>query len=227
MTPRRLLRLGLLVLLLAIPLAILLHDVARDVVLVALLRLLWTGRLLLQMVPQLPLWLLFLLVFIVVAVGSLLGARRRAAAGDRPGPQHPGQVRTLATWIDRAGHSHYFRWTLAQRLGTLAWEVMAHNQGLTSRELRQRFRTGRLNLPPIIAGYLESPRPAYAGPLAPLLDRLNRFLQPDRAVSPPDPALETVVHFLESQMEVDTMSNPATPNEPARPAAGPAHRAGT
>jgi hypothetical protein len=72
---QRLLLIGL-VLLLAIPLVLLLRDFTRDVLLAEVLFFVWTLRVILGSLPQLPIWLLFVILVFFIAAATLLGPRK-------------------------------------------------------------------------------------------------------------------------------------------------------
>lgn len=192
----------LLVLLLAIPLALLLRPLVREVLVVELLRF-WAGiQLLYQSLPQLPIWLAFLAFSLLFALFSLARGRWRLRTEDEPLARREGQVQTLARWIHHARQSEYYKWRLAQHLDKLAWQVMAYREGTTHQELKDRLRAGHLDLPPAVLAYLQVHN---KGPIAEpggLLSRLDRRLRLGGGEPPFDPDLEEVVRFLEEQMEV-------------------------
>jgi hypothetical protein len=113
-----------------------------------------------------------------------------------------GQVRVLARWIERASRGEYFRWSLAQHLGGLAWEIMAQREHTTPAQLKGRRSAGDLDLPPVVEAYLLSdqlPRhSAMASLLATIRDRLGIGGRPLAL----DPDLVQVIEFLEDQMQV-------------------------
>jgi hypothetical protein len=198
---QRLLLVGI-VLLLALPLVLLLRDFAREVLLVELMRIFWGARILFESLPQLPLWVLVLLAVLVIAASSLRGARLpMGGAVGRPVPPG-GRVRTLARWIERASEGEYFRWKLARYLGDLTWQVMAHRERTTPQDLKQRLNAGGLDLPPAVETYLQAARVPSFGPGAGSLVRLWQRLRRGRSSFPPDPTLESVIQFLEDQLEV-------------------------
>lgn len=223
MKVRRRLSLVGLVLLLAAPLVLILRDVARNVIVVQLLRILWIGRILFESIPQLPLWALFLVVAASIAVRSLIKGRQPLqkvtiveADSSRVG-DYPGRIQVLARWIQRAAEGEYFRWGLVQYLEELILEVLAHHEGATLGQMRQRLRTGRLDAPPEIQAFLQTKqRPTFSRP-ASLLSWLRRRLQSSTEelwsqTSPSAPDLESIVQFLEDQLEVQHDYGPSHRN---------------
>lgn len=200
---RRRLLLVVAALVLAVPLAFVLWDFVRDVFVVEVWRVVWGARLLFESLPQLPLWVLLLLILVLVAVRSLGGPPRRRRREAETPPEYQGQVRMLSRWIRRAEDGEYFKWSLAQHLGGLTWQVMAHRERATPQELRHRHRLGRLDLPPVVEDYLQSARSF--SPAAPdgFWGTVRSRLGAQDPSSAPDPALEKIVEFLESELELE------------------------
>ena len=202
---KRLLFFGL-VLLLAIPLALLLQGWTREVLVVELWRVVWVMRILLLSVPQTLLWILLLIAVLLIAVRSLVLRPEPRDATAQEEAERPGQVRILAKSIERTAEGEYFRWSLAQHVGELILDVLAYGERTTSERMKQRLRTGHLTLPPELETYLlllssSGLRPAFSRPVS-LFSRLKRLLQASRQPSGLDPALERVIQFLEDQLEV-------------------------
>ena len=190
------------VLILAIPLGLLLRDFARDVLLVELLRVVWGVRILFESLPQLPIWILFLLAGLLVAVRSLLG---------RPGPgplpldterQHRGQISLLTGRIRRSTGSEYYKWHLARHLRTMVLEVLAYEHQLTPEQVRQRLDSGALDAPPEVLAYLHAGLAPIYSRSSGLLGRLRYRLASSVQSTAIDPDLLQVVEFLEGQLEV-------------------------
>jgi hypothetical protein len=191
-----------LVVLLTIPLALALRDFARDVFVVELLRILWAGRILFESLPQWPMWVLLLIVLVIVAAVSLGRVSKPAQKKAVEEALHQGQVQVLARWIRRTSQGAYFRWSLAQYLGGLAWDVMAHRAHTTPRALKQRQRAGSLDLPPVVQDYLQAAQsPDFAASTG-LLSRLRARLGRGASSTSYDPALLSVIQFLETQLEI-------------------------
>ena len=198
---RRLWLIGL-VLLLAIPLVLILRDFTQDVLLIELLRVVWAVHLLLASLPQLPLWLFFVLIVLLIAVRSLIRGRRPQPEAPEADAEFQGRVSDLARQLYRVAEGEYFRWTFSRYLGTLAVDVLAHQQRITPEEITQRLRTERLHAPPEIEAYLRHglvPMPTLSvSPLA----RLRQLLSPGAQAALLDRDVETVIRFLEDQLEV-------------------------
>ena len=193
----------ILVLLLSIPLGFLLRDFVREVLAPEIMRLYWSARLLLESLPQLPIWIAFLLFALLGAIGTLFSTESPLQAEGRPRLRRGGRVAILSGWIRRASEAEYFRWRLAQHLAVTTWEVMAYREHLDAQEIKERLRTGRLDVPPAVLDYLRERRPPRLPASEGWLSRLARRLRRDGGGPARDPGLESVVQFLEEQMEVE------------------------
>jgi hypothetical protein len=219
------------VVLLAAPLVWLLRGFARDIVLGYVQRLVWSLHVLLESLPQAPIWLLFVLIVLYIAYRSLFARTRFSLAERRTLPDAGGRVRRLATRIERADRGDYYRWDLARHLGSVVVHVLAHEHRTNPATVRQRLRAGDLDIPDEIREFLFAGlapiytlaegapvRGRYA--LTAVLSRALRSLGVgSRSLLPPTgrseasgdgldaPALDDwdldhVVHFLEDRLEV-------------------------
>jgi hypothetical protein len=197
--------------LLAIPLALLLRGFVRDVFLVELGRALWMARILFESLPQVLVWAVLVAALLVLAV-RVVRPRSRAQADQPQDPAAPpGRIQVLSRWIERATRSEYFGQSLAHYLAGLAWEVMAQREHSSSDRMKQRFRAGELDLPPLVGEMLRSGQtsavPTSTGFLSRIWQRLaiGRLAGAGSGRSPGpelDPALESVIEFLETQLEI-------------------------
>jgi hypothetical protein len=223
---KRLLLAGL-VLLLAIPLIFVVRDFVRDVLLIELLRLIWTVRILLDSLPQVLVWSVFLLILLNVAVRSLLAVRRISQGRSESLVEPVGQVQFLAIRIRSSARGDFYAWNLVRYLGRLVADVLAYDQGTTSDRTAWLVRSGKFRAPDEVREYLQIGRTTQSvaprgflsrlvfgakwllGPssgtgarasLAPNTrprQRLGGNLQPH----PSDPSLESVIRFLEEKLE--------------------------
>ena len=184
----------LLILLLALPLAGFFQGWVQEVLLIELARLYWSIRLLVESLPQVGLWGTFLAIVLLVAVGSLGWGWKLERKGPGKWAAPESQVQMLARWIQHADEGEYFHWSLSQHLNTLLCEVLAYREHITPAAVRRRLRSGQIELPPEVDAYLQTWRPG-----RPARRRLRK--RAFRA-NGPEPSLESVVQFLEDQMEV-------------------------
>lgn len=197
---KRLLLAGL-VLLLAIPLVFLLRDFARDVLLVELLRLIWTASILFDSLPQVLVWGMFLLMVLNVAAKSLMARKRPVRREQGPVVEPVGQVQFLAMRIRSAARSEYYSSNLARYLGKLVVAVLAYNQGTTPDRTAWQVRSGRFEAPAEVHGYLQSARTTESFEPKGFLAKLGQYFSLDPQLHRVDPPLEGVVQFLEEKLE--------------------------
>jgi len=186
-------------LLLTAILALALPDLTREAIVVPIWYVIWMGQLLFRAIPQALLWALLFTIALVVAVRSL---RKRPQFEEKPEiePIYTGQVHVLLRWIQHREKRGYCKHRLAQHLGRLTLETLAHQRQLTSGEIK--WHLGSLDAPPEVRAYLQAgltPTPSRpGGRLSRLLDRLGWR----RATSPLDLDPEIVVQFVERQLGV-------------------------
>ena len=183
-----------LVLLLAVLLTWWVREAVADL-LVPLYYLYWIARRLLETIPQVAIWAVFLFVALLLAGGSLL----KRPAAQKPGRRAaPPQLNRIAAWVkllDQANQETYYRWQLAQRMQELAVDVLAYHERCDRKEIRQQLTGRQLDLPPEIEAYLQAS-----------LTSFSRFARPEsrfakRPDSPLDLAPERVVQFLEERFD--------------------------
>lgn len=209
---KRLLWLVALVVLLAIPVALLLsrgsEGLVRDVIAVPFTYLAWIGRLYLRTVPRALFWGALLLFGLVLAITNVLvglgGPSGRGTQAQRGVPLdrvYDGQVQRLTSQIHYAARSTYFRRRLAQRLGRLILRALDYEEPYGPEKVERGLAA--LDAPPEIRAFLReggeliSPsRPAG------FIAWLRRLLQARRRAGGTRVDLERVVRFLEESVEV-------------------------
>ena len=197
--------LSVLVLLLAIPLTLLFWDVARDAIAVPLLYLLWIGDLIFRAVPQLFLWIVFLAIALLFVLRSLRKQKRPVRERRVAETPSTGQVWTWARRIYLMERRSYSGWYFARHLQRLTLEVLAHRERVEVRQIKQRLRTGELDVPPELEACLGiDPGRAFSKPS--LSARLRRLLrlgtETETRTAPPDLDLEGILQFLEDQLKI-------------------------
>jgi hypothetical protein len=197
---QRLLLIGV-VLLLAIPLVLLLRDFTREILLVEVLVFVWTMRIIFGSLPQLPLWLLFILLILFIAVVSMLGQRKPGPEPPRAEVRGPGQIHFLARRIRRVGKGEYFQWDLARYVSGLVLDVLAYRQRTSASQLRSRLRTEGVDAPPGIQTYLRAGQSPIYTLSANVASRLKHLFSPGTRNPPHDQDIEQAVQFMEDQLE--------------------------
>ena len=186
--------LAMLVLVPVVVTAIVLQDFVREVLIGPVLYTYWVIRLFLESIPQIWIWIAFVVLVAYGVARSLASLptlpRRRPVKPVKRGP-----VAELA-WLLRQsdGGDRYARWRLAQLLGGLAGDVLADTERVSRREIWRRIERGHLDIPQPIQAYLtarlRSIRPSGRSGFRP-------------APSPLDLDPREVVTFLEEQIKRD------------------------
>lgn len=206
-------RLGLvaLVLLLAVPLALILsHAIGgfvRELVVVPFLYITWMVRLYLQAIPQILFWGALLLFGFILVVADVLLARRDREEGDggyrgrdRVATPNAGPVRRLAGQIQVTSGSRYFRAALAQRLGMLTLEVLDDRGDMSQGDIQRRLDA--LDMPPEVRAFLaEGERPIWQHQHGGLLSWFRRRWRRGGEKGGRFAAIEQTVRYLEERLE--------------------------
>jgi hypothetical protein len=151
---KRLALLSLILLLVAL-LALLLSGLVRELLVIPLLYLLFLMRVIFESIPQAVIWIGFLVIMAIVAWNSLAEPRPMPLA-HQPPPASRAPVATWAAIFERAARDDYARQVLAQRLGQLAFDLLASQEQLPSQSLWQRLHDPSLDIPPEIQAYFQA-----------------------------------------------------------------------
>ena len=118
--------LGLVVL--AVLIAFPMRGIVYQLIIVPVAYLIWALYLLYRLTPQLIWWIL-LFVLIVIPLGNSLFPEnysvQKVPLKLKP-PQGP--VETLAQWMNKSHGGVYFKWLVANRLGRLAYQMLAQRE---------------------------------------------------------------------------------------------------
>jgi len=209
---RRILFLGVLALLLAVPLMLLLKDFSREAVVSPLLFAAWLVDFFFKILPQAIIWLLFLSVGILVAVKSIVAPHNpesRQALADKT---YLSRVMVWEKWIRLSAQGDFSRWNLARHLADLVVKTMAYSGQVEPEKIRRQLRQGSLQAQPEIQAYLRAALLSKI-PVGPnWFGRLKRFIvrkglifnantdQSESSVLELDP--ELIIQYLEQQLEV-------------------------
>ncbi len=209
-TLKRWLLAAALVVLLAIPLALLLSrvsgDFVRDVVAAPFLYLAWIGRVYVRTIPRTLFWGALLLFGLALALTNSLIALGRSGEGAASSQNlvfeqsYSGQVKQLRSQIRYAARSTYFRRRLSQRLGQLILRSLDVEEPYGRAKLERGLEA--LGAPPEVRAFLrEGGRLISPSRPVGLVAWLRRRLRGANETEAPSPELEHVVRFLEERLE--------------------------
>ncbi len=192
-----------LILLISIPLALLLHEFTREVLLSILLRLSWYARLYVDSLPQPILWAAFIAIAIVIAARSLLKRRSTPEVTPEVARIRMGRVYNLMQAISRTSEGPYFKWRLAQHLLGLTLETLAYGERTSPNRVRERLKSGALDIPSEIEAYLLTGMTPVLSTRSNLITRVKDAIFPTHQITPLDLDPERVIQFLEDRLEID------------------------
>jgi hypothetical protein len=203
-------------LVLVIVLTILLTDFVREAIVVPISYILWLGNLVLKSISQILLWAWLPVIAFFIALRSLSTAKKDKPIGivSEAETRYPRRQR-VDFWVIQIhqNHGYFGRTRFAEHLGRLILDILAYQERITPWEIEQRIENGDLEVPPEVRSYLHEKRRRYSEGSGGLYQRLRRWLKNAvtilikgrSSVRPAShhPDLETVVAFLEKQLEVE------------------------
>jgi membrane protein implicated in regulation of membrane protease activity len=200
-TRNRLLLLSL-ILVLAALITLILGNFARESIAIPIYRFLWVSTLIFNSIPQALFWALFIAVALFLAARSVFKREKPTRKTPAPDMTYLKRVHVLTRWIQYAAHGTYFRQRLAKHLGELTVEILARRERLTREQIRQKLRDGDWDAPPEVRAYIQAGLSPASLLSTNLLSRLTGRLRPGGHSSPFNLHPETIVQFLEEQLEV-------------------------
>lgn len=151
--PRRFLIVG--IILLAAALAFPLRNAVYEIVIVPIAYLIWSFYLLYRVTPQFVWWALAF-IFAVFTIGNSLlleTYQPRKKPIKLKSPQGP--VETLTEWMKKANSGIYFKWLIANRLGKLAYQMLAQRETHHVRSIFAPLTSPDWTPPKPVQDYLE------------------------------------------------------------------------
>jgi hypothetical protein len=191
------------ILLISIPLALVLHEFTREVILSLLMRISWYVRLYMNSLPQPILWVVFIAIASFIAARSLLKRRSTPEVTSEATRLRMGRVLNLMQAINRTSEGLYFKWRLAQHLLSLTVNTLAYQERTTPNLIKERLKSGGLDAPSEIEDYLLAGLTPVLSTPTNLVTRLRQAIMPTHRISPLDLDPEKVIQFLEDQLEID------------------------
>jgi len=190
------------VLLLTILLVIVFRDAVREIVVGPLWNIVVVVQLLLSYLPQELFWTLFILAALYLAAKSL-GGRGRPPRSRPTEVQHTGQVGAWARRIHLVTRGDYSKWYFLQYLGKLIVSVLADRERLAPREIRRRLKAKEVDVPPEVQACIQAEMAVSVPQRLPdVILRLWQRIKTRPQKASFDSDLETIVQFLEHQLEV-------------------------
>jgi hypothetical protein len=185
------------ILLAAAVMAFFLRGLMRENIVGPLAYLVWVGQLIFLSIPQIGIWSVFILVALIIALGSLV---KKQPSPPRTLIPAKGRAKRISAWakaIRQTDEDFYYRWQLAQKLQKLTVETLAISERAEPGEIRRRLERGVIDdMSPDILAYLQAGITSFAY----LTDKKSRFgLGKQASPLDLDPAL--VIQYLEDKIE--------------------------
>lgn len=205
---RRILTIALAVLAIIV-LGFALIGIVRQFIAPFVLRTIWRVYLMSDSIPQVMIWAIFVAFIPVLAVFVLIGEYKGDA--DDTGleiKRQRGRVSELHRMIRRSGRGPYFRRQLVRQMTQLTLETLRQSERLTEEEAKAHIRGQQSPLAPEVQAYLDQGTRRLAlvedEDVSPsgLRRLLALFDDAEDGSGVPDPELETLVAFLEQELEV-------------------------
>ncbi|MEM7035321.1 MAG: hypothetical protein AAF629_37630 [Chloroflexota bacterium] len=164
-------------------------DFVGEVIVRPLLVMLWYASLILRSFPDTFFWILFILIFTVMAIRSLTGGLPRERQSRQETMVLGGPVSTWSRLVHHSNEGGYSQWQLSQSLSKLTWNLLQDERNKSMRRIEDGLRTQELDLPPDIQAYFEAGLLPYQ-PISTMKRRLGLegatpalSLDPDRVVT--------------------------------------------
>jgi hypothetical protein len=179
-----------------VTLAILLQDAIRRLVVTPLAYVSWLLKILVSLVPQLFIWVLLLAVLILFIIANLVSWINVRESRLKASQQDVGPVEKLASWIQKRSEGNYYKWKIANRLGSLAREMSSRQGNWKQPDYHRKGEAPDQSLLESVQRYLDAGlEESFVNyPLPPL-----PFMR--KSTTPFDLDVEVAVDFLEDQME--------------------------
>lgn len=170
------------------------RNMIYETVIVPLAYLWWLITLYYRLLPQVGIWIVLIFIILFAGARGLLMEIKIGRTIKLHKKNSQGPVETLSSLIQKSDQGSYYKWTIANRLGRVARELLDQREG---RQVKQKFTrlTGRdWNPPKDVGAYLES---GVNGSFADYPKRTwSRSPRTPLDVNP-----QQVIEYLESEME--------------------------
>jgi hypothetical protein len=157
---RRLIFVGLGLLVLLTALAFSLRDVVREVIVIPLSYLFWVIGIFIDSTPQIFFWLALLLISLLAAGRAIRPNKKAVEVRFRTDSMVPANaVGRVGYWVSRVNTlrlGSFYKQNFNQSLNRLLLDMLSYRHHLTTRQVEQAIRNGSLYLPQDIAAFVKS-----------------------------------------------------------------------
>jgi hypothetical protein len=154
----------------------------------------WWLTLYYRLLPQAVIWILLIFIILFTTMRGLLLEIPWGWSRPLKKKKSQGPIESLAVLIQKSSEGNYYKWTIAQRLGRAARELLDQREGSQGRKKIMRFTDRNLDAPQEVSAYLE------AGLNGTFADYPKRsWSRSPRTPLDVDP--QQVIEYLESELE--------------------------
>ena len=179
----------------ALILAFPLRDAVYGAVIVPVAYVLWVLGLVYHSLHQLFWWVVVTALVVVIIARSLSSEAKPAEWKPIKSKPIAGQVETLAGWMKKSERGRYFKWSVANRLGKIAYQLLSQRETGKARSVFDPLAGSDWNPGDGLQSYLET---GLCGSFTDFPRENRPFSQPSK--TPLDHDVNDAVAFLESQI---------------------------
>lgn len=162
--------------------------------------------------PQALFWSILMVLAIILALRSISGKKPGPYEGRHSENAYAHRPR-LRHWVRQIllSRSPRYKQYLKENLGRLAMDVLGYQQGLTMSQYQHELDIRQIETLPILEPFLVRRFEAQPDSESLSLDKLRQWLERllnnlpflPRQAPPPDPEMDTLVAFLEQQLDME------------------------
>jgi energy-coupling factor transporter transmembrane protein EcfT len=154
----------------------------------------WWLTLYYRLLPQAAIWILLIFIILFTTMRGLLLEIPWGWSRPLKKKKSQGPIESLAVLIQKSSEGNYYKWTIANRLGRAARELLDQREGSQGRKKIMRFSDRNWDAPQEVSAYLE------AGLNGTFADYPKRsWSRAPRTPLDVDP--QQVIEYLESELE--------------------------
>jgi hypothetical protein len=154
----------------------------------------WWLTLYYRLLPQAAIWIVLIFIILFTTMRGLLLEVRWGWSKPLKKKKSQGPIESLAVLIQKSSEGNYYKWTIAQRLGRAARDLLDQREGSHGRKKIMRFSDRNWDAPREVSAYLE------AGLNGTFADYPKRsWSRSPRTPLDVDP--QQVIEYLESELE--------------------------
>ena len=156
-------------------------------------------QIILNAIPQVAYWIVFLFMIFLLAAHSLLLKRAPRKVTPTLVEKWDSRARQFSQWFTSSRKSEYSKWMLARQISDLTINLLVYQERISADEVGSFIRRGKISMPPEVRNYL------LAGLEVPSFRHYSEFInywKLSNQASPLDLNPEMIIEFLESRVQI-------------------------